>query len=98
MPGLFRVIRAGQRGRNRIDPRHVSVIGDAVCGLDWRQPWETREIIRVRHALLDMIDVVGGEAAAPLVKGEAESAPSLRRKFQFLGGGSKPEVAIPHIQ
>lgn len=74
MAGLFGMIGAGLSDRDGMDAGHVTMIGDGMGGWHGGKASEPMQVPDRQDAKLDVVDVVRGEAAAPIVEDQPESA------------------------
>src|SRR5437899_2439081 len=98
MARLFRMIDPGFLLRDRVDDRHLSVVGNALDGLNRRQAGKTLQVTDRNHLLLDMIDVVSDEAAPPFVENQTEPAAGMIGRGEGAARGIEAEIKIPDIK
>src|SRR5207249_3047984 len=94
MARLFRVIRTRLRLGNWKDARHVLVVRDALRRLHRSKAWKAGQIMHRDDPLLDVVDVVGAETAAPLVECQSKTTASMIRRGEGATGRSKAEVGV----
>ena len=92
--GLFRVIYARLRLGDRIDARHLAVIGNAARRLDRRKAGIAVQVADRDDALLEGIDVVGHEAPAPIIEHQAKAGAGVERRRKVAGLGIEAEIEI----
>src|SRR5262245_59238110 len=72
MSRLFRMIRTRLSHRNRIDPRHLFMVGNAAGHLNRGESWETAQVAIGDVPMLNVVDVVGNEIMPPIVEDQSE--------------------------
>ncbi len=95
--GLFRVIGAGDRYGDGKDAGHFAMIRDAGGGVEGGETGSTVDMGTVHEAVLDVINVVGGEPAAPVVLNESEPAPRSTGEEDPTGIGIEREVVVGEL-
>ena len=78
-----------------MDARHVAVIGNTHHRLQRREAWEPAQVAGGNDSLLEVIDVVGDEAATPIVEDQPETAAGVEGRGEVAGRRIEAEIEIP---
>src|SRR3954471_15020518 len=82
---------------NRVDARHLIMIGNALGSLHRRQAWKTAQVAHRNDPLLNVIDIVSDEAASPFIEDQPESTARVEGRGKVATLGIKAEVEAADI-
>ncbi len=95
--GLLGMIGAGDGLGDGKDPGHFAMVGDAAGGAEGGKTGSAVIVRAIHEPMLDVIDVVGGEPATPVVLDQAEPAAGPAGQRDPPGVGIECEVVVTEL-